>query len=194
VATRTTIFFTEIPPCDLTSAAAAMGGGAHPLRSGFFSLVVKTLRAQPEALPSLSGSCCPTAPLFRPGAGQADTNHTGHTSFTTHAGPAQLILSPFGPHEQVLSTHDASTTSAGRAYRGHAVKYDHRTRSTLRVQCRGRSTALRGRRASFEMWVTAAIAASWRMKPRCAHAHRGRVDPRSFDLFSLVSDDLYEPV
>ena len=47
VATRTAIFFTGIPPCAVTSAAAAMGGGAYPLRSGFLH-VVKSERPGPR--------------------------------------------------------------------------------------------------------------------------------------------------
>ena len=68
-----------------TSAAAAVGGGASRSAQGCNSLVVKSQKAQPEALPSISQLIPPAAllPFWAPPG--ADTDHTGHTSLTGFA-------------------------------------------------------------------------------------------------------------
>jgi hypothetical protein len=102
----------------LTSAAAATGGGAHPLRSGLCFACCEEFESPARGLAvCLPGSSCQPR-LASPDSRPRPTLVTLATpAFSAHIAAAQSILPPFSAPEQVLSTHSAGLAPTRRALR-----------------------------------------------------------------------------
>ena len=92
-ATRTAIFFTGIPPCDSPPPLPLWAAGYTRSAQGSFACC-EELKRRPEALPSLSGSNPPAAPLF---THECRSKPTTTTLATPVSRPSKGLCKRFSP-------------------------------------------------------------------------------------------------